>query len=209
MIYDAAHCFGVTYKNDSIFNYGDVSTCSFHSTKLFHSGEGGAVFCKDASLLNRLFYHHNFGHKGKEDFQGIGINAKMSELQAALGLAVLPYIDQIMTSRHEAVAYYNQLFENTLIKRIKIRRETNWNYSYYPIVFDKESQLLTVVKALNSQDIYPRRYFRPSLETLPYVKASVLLQSTSISKRVLCLPLFHDITYDSIQKITDIIKAHI
>lgn len=209
VIYDAAHCFGVTYKNDSIFNYGDVSTCSFHSTKLFHTGEGGAVFCKDTSLLNRLFYHHNFGHKGKEDFQGIGINAKMSELQAALGLAVLPYIDQIMISKKEAVTYYNQLFENTLINRIKIRRETNWNYSYYPIIFEKESQLLTVVKALNSQDIYPRRYFHPSLEMLPYVKTSLLPNSKSISKRVLCLPLFHNILHISIDKVTTIIKAHI
>ena len=95
VIYDAAHGFGVKYKNKSLFNYGDVSTCSFHATKLFHTGEGGALFCKDKELMHQLYYHHNFGHNGPESFYGLGINAKMSELQAAMGLAVLPYMEEI------------------------------------------------------------------------------------------------------------------
>src|SRR5690606_26397543 len=78
VIYDAAHCFGVKYQGNSIFNYGDVSTCSFHATKLFHTGEGGAIFCKDEKLNQKLFYSHNFGHSGPTDFKGLGINAKMS-----------------------------------------------------------------------------------------------------------------------------------
>ena len=77
IIYDAAHCFGVNYKGKSIFEYGTVSTCSFHATKIFHTGEGGAIFTSDIELHNKLFYHHNFGHKGQEDFHGLGINAKM------------------------------------------------------------------------------------------------------------------------------------
>ena len=209
VIYDAAHCFGVTYRGQSVFNYGDVSTCSFHATKLFHTGEGGAIFCKDDSLLNKLFYHHNFGHKGKEDFQGLGINAKMSELQAALGLAMLPYIDHLVASRQEVVNNYNQFLESTSIKCLKIRPETQWNYSYYPVIFENESQLLKVVKALNSQDIFPRRYFYPSLDTLPYVKSANLTHSASISKRVLCLPLFHDLNYEGSERIITIIKNHI
>ena len=191
VIYDAAHCFGVTYKGQSVFNYGDVSTCSFHSTKLFHTGEGGAIFCNDEDLLNRLFYHHNFGHKGKEDFQGIGINGKMSELQAAMGLAVLPYMQQIIASRKKTVNTYNTLLRKVNVKTLTIRPETDWNYSYYPILFEEESQLLEVVNKLNKKEIYPRRYFYPSLNTLPYVKKSSIPISESISKRILCLPLFY------------------
>ncbi|PZQ80172.1 MAG: aminotransferase DegT, partial [Flavobacterium johnsoniae] len=96
VIYDAAHSFGVEYKNQSLFNFGDVSTCSFHATKLFHTGEGGALFCKDKELFHKLYYSHNFGHNGPLDFHGLGINAKISELQSAMGLAVLPYIDTII-----------------------------------------------------------------------------------------------------------------
>ena len=99
VIYDAAHCFGVKYKGESIFNFGDVSTCSFHATKIFHTGEGGAMFCKDPELYKKLFYSHNFGHKGETDFHGLGINAKMSELQAAMGLAVLPHLSGLIEAR--------------------------------------------------------------------------------------------------------------
>src|SRR5678815_4165971 len=88
VIYDGAHAFGVHYKGKTIFNYGDISTCSFHATKLFHTGEGGAVFCSDDALQQKIYYSHNFGHKGKLEFHGLGINGKMSELQAALGLAL-------------------------------------------------------------------------------------------------------------------------
>ena len=112
VIYDAAHCFGVTYKGQSIFNYGDVSTCSFHATKLFHTGEGGALFTNDKLLMDRVFYHHNFGHHGKEAFQGLGVNAKMSELQAAMGLAVLPYFDEIMNARKSLIANYLDSIKN-------------------------------------------------------------------------------------------------
>ena len=92
MIYDAARCFGVKYKGTSIINFGDISTCSFHATKLFHTGDGGAIFCKDAILYKDLFDKHNFGHKGEFDFSGLGINGKMNEFQAGMGIAILPYV---------------------------------------------------------------------------------------------------------------------
>lgn len=207
VIYDAAHCFGVTYNGQSIFNYGDVSTCSFHSTKLFHTGEGGAIYCKDAHLLNTLFYHHNFGHKGKEDFQGVGINGKMSELQAALGLSVLPYMEQIIASRKNAVEVYNSLLETINVKTITIRPETEWNYSYYPILFEEEALLLKVIAALNEKEIYPRRYFYPSLNTLPYLNHSRLPFSEAISKRILCLPLYYKVDENIQILIANIIKS--
>jgi dTDP-4-amino-4,6-dideoxygalactose transaminase len=99
VIYDAAHCFGVEYKGKSIFEYGDVSTCSFHATKLFHTAEGGAMFANDKELQHKLFYSHNFGHDGPLDFHGLGINAKISELQAAMGLSVLPHMQEILDAR--------------------------------------------------------------------------------------------------------------
>ena len=99
VIYDAAHSFSVKYKGESVFNYGDISTCSFHATKLFHTGEGGALFCSEESLRDKMFYSHNFGHNGPLDFHGLGINGKISELQAAMGLSVLPYMEEILKGR--------------------------------------------------------------------------------------------------------------
>lgn len=190
IIYDAAHCFGVTYKGNSIFEFGDVSTSSFHATKLFHTGEGGALFTQDRNLQNKLFYHHNFGHQGKESFQGLGINAKMSELQAAMGLAVLPYIPSIIEQRKKVVEQYNTLLQDLPVRRLKVREGTDWNFSYYPVIFKSEQQLLTVLNALEKQSIFPRRYFYPSLDNLPYCSPTDCSVAHSIASRVLCLPLY-------------------
>lgn len=191
VIYDAAHCFGVTYKGRSIFNYGDVSTCSFHATKLFHTGEGGAIFTKDTTPLKKMFYHHNFGHDGQLGFHGLGVNAKMSELQAAMGLAVLPYIGNIIKERKKVVDFYNANLDFSKIKSLKFRDNTSWNYSYYPIIFDSEAQLLRVEKVLNDNQFYPRRYFYPSLHNMAYIKEEFDCHvSEDISKRVMCLPLY-------------------
>ncbi|PKQ46749.1 DegT/DnrJ/EryC1/StrS family aminotransferase [Confluentibacter flavum] len=206
VIYDAAHCFGVTYKGQSIFNYGDVSTCSFHATKVFHTGEGGAMFTHDRSLLNTLFYHHNFGHKGEETFQGIGINAKMSEPQAAMGLAVLPYMDNLLKQRQQVVDRYNKAFMFTGLQTLSIREDVQWNYSYYPIIFEDEGQLLKVLEILHKAYIYPRRYFYPSLHTLNYVEKSVCPISESIASRVLCLPLYPDLKQDDQERIIKLLK---
>jgi dTDP-4-amino-4,6-dideoxygalactose transaminase len=189
VIYDAAHAFGVNYHGKSIFDYGDVSTCSFHATKLFHTGEGGAVFCKDDQLMGQIFYSHNFGHNGPLDFHGLGINGKISELQAAMGLAVLPYFDKILSGRKRAVEFYNANLRFDLMQKISIRENTEWNYSYYPVIFDSESVLLKAEKALQNENIFPRRYFYPSLNTISYTGNSVMKQSESISPRIMCLPL--------------------
>lgn len=203
VIYDAAHGFGVNYKGKSLFNYGDVSTCSFHSTKLFHTGEGGALFCKDEVLMHKLYYHHNFGHQGPEAFQGIGINAKMSELQAAMGLAVLPYMEEIIAKRKVAVEIYDKELKFKDFKKIRIREKTQWNFSYYPVIFDSEAQLKNVIKVLNQLDIFPRRYFYPSLHQLPYLKQVNMPISESISKRILCLPLSTELSKNNIVLIAE------
>ncbi|HIP33756.1 MAG TPA: DegT/DnrJ/EryC1/StrS family aminotransferase, partial [Bacteroidia bacterium] len=180
-----------TYNNKSIFDYGDVSTCSFHATKLFHTGEGGALFCKNKKLQKKMFYSHNFGHKTPTSFYDIGINGKMSELNAAMGLSVLPYLDEIITDRKKVVDFYNSQLNFSKLKSIKIRKNTKWNYSYYPIIFKTENTLLEVIKALNDKNIFPRRYFYPSLNNLQYLDNNVSMPiSDSIAKRVLCLPLY-------------------
>jgi dTDP-4-amino-4,6-dideoxygalactose transaminase len=205
VIYDAAHCFGVTYKGKSIFEYGDVSTCSFHATKIFHTGEGGAIFCKDPDIFHKIFYSHNFGHNGPLSFHGLGIYGKISELQAAMGLAILPYIPEIFSKRKAIVEDYNSLLKHTPVQALKIRPETIWNYSYYPLLFENEAQLITVEQKLNEQQIFPRRYFYPSLNTIQYTGYTSAPISEKIANRVLCLPLYTDLSYKSVCTITELI----
>jgi dTDP-4-amino-4,6-dideoxygalactose transaminase len=206
IIYDSAHCFGVKYEGKSVFEYGDISTCSFHATKLFHTGEGGALFTNNESLFNQSFYSHNFGHDGPSNFFGLGINGKISELQAAMGLCVLSNIDNIYISRKVNIKYYIDNIKNSKIRFQKIREGTTWNYSYFPIIFDNEDELLKVQKSLNKENIFPRRYFYPSLNLLPYVSNLEMPISEKISKTIMCLPLYYGLE-ESIQfKICSIIN---
>jgi dTDP-4-amino-4,6-dideoxygalactose transaminase len=207
VIYDAAHGFGVTYKGQSIFNYGDVSTCSFHATKLFHSGEGGALFCQDEETRQEMWYRHNFGHDGPEKYHGLGINAKMSELQAAMGLSVLPYMEHILTERKRVCDYYDQHLEFSKLSKLKIREHTQWNYSYYPVIFESEAVLLKTQKALNEEKIFPRRYFYPSLNTINYVNSKKMKISESIASRILCLPLYLKLTGQDAKRIINLINV--
>lgn len=209
VIYDAAHCFGVKYKGDSIFNYGDISTCSFHATKIFHTGEGGGMFCNDDDVYKKLFYSHNFGHNGPLNFHGLGINAKISELQSAMGLAVYDQLDTIFTERRKVVNYYNSHLALDKIKVLKIREETEWNYSYYPIILDSENTLLSIESELNKNQIIPRRYFYPSLNTIPYINSSEMPISESIASRILCLPLYVGLTENELSKIVSLINNKI
>lgn len=208
VIYDAAHCFGVTYKGKSIFEYGDVSTCSFHATKLFHTGEGGALFTNSIELHKKLFYYHNFGHDGSESFHGLGINAKMSEPQAAMGLSVLPYMEHITAERKRIGDYYNANLNSDNLQKLKLRTGAHWNYAYYPVVFKSEAILLAIKQTLETQDIYPRRYFYPSLEDLPYVESKHCYIASSIARRVLCLPVYTILINKKLQMICNIINDY-
>jgi dTDP-4-amino-4,6-dideoxygalactose transaminase len=209
VIYDAAHCFGVKHNDKSIFDYGDVSTCSFHATKLFHTGEGGAMFTKSGDLQGQLFYSHNFGHKGSLAFHGLGINGKMSELQAALGLSVLPYMERIIDERKKVVNYYNSNLDLSKLQVLKIRENTDWNYSYYPVIFDREEQLLKVQEVLNENEIFPRRYFYPSLNTIEYTNGMAMPISESIASRVLCLPLYVGLSDDDLERLVFLINKEL
>ena len=205
VIYDAAHCFGVKYKDKSIFEYGDISTCSFHATKIFHTAEGGAAFCKDEDLYHKIFYSHNFGHNGPHDFHDVGINGKISELHASMGLAVLPHMETILLERKKVIDFYNQNFDFNKLKALKIRENTKWNYSYYPIIFSDEATFLKVEQELNQRDIFPRRYFYPSLNKLNYLCNKEMKVSESVASRVLCLPLYHGLNLEQVDEICRII----
>jgi dTDP-4-amino-4,6-dideoxygalactose transaminase len=209
VIYDAAHCFQVTYKGKSLFDYGDVSTCSFHATKLFHTAEGGAMFSNNAELRQKLYYSHNFGHDGPLNFHGLGINGKISELQAAMGLAVLPHMSTIIKERQRVVDFYNTRLDFSVLQKMKVREHTQWNYSYYPVVFSSEEQLLHTMDLLQQKDILPRRYFYPSLNTVPFVSAASMPVSEDISKRILCLPLYHSLQEKDLELIVNTISSAI
>lgn len=210
VIYDAAHCFGVKYKGRSIFEYGDISTCSFHATKVFQTGEGGAAFCEDEELRKRIFYSHNFGHNGPLDFHGLGINGKISELQAAMGLAVYPYLDTILAGRENAVKHYEESLDFSKLRTFKLRSGAEWNCSYYPVILDSESTLLRVERALKDEEIIPRRYFYPTLNSINYIKTKGYTPvAEDIAPRVLCLPLYADLDKGSIVRITQIINKNL
>lgn len=191
VIYDAAHCFGTKYKGKSIFEYGDISTGSLHATKLMHSIEGGLVVTKNADLLKRMAYMRNFGHDGPEKFNGIGINGKNSEFHAAMGLCVLDHIHDILQKREELYQRYDHLLKNLEVDSIHLTKDCKFNFAYYPVVFKSEVETLKAKTELEKHEIYPRRYFYPSLSSLNYIKSDKMTISDDISSRILCLPLHH------------------
>jgi len=207
VIYDAAHCFKVNYKGKALFNYGDVSTCSFHATKLFHTGEGGALFSNDEELMKEVFFAHNFGYDGPITFHGLGINGKISELQAAMGLTVLPYVDHIIAQRKRVVDFYDAHLKLSALKKMQIRKDTDWNYSYYPLMFYSEELMLEVMAALKIENIISRRYFCPSLNTIPFVKGEKMPVSEDISNRILCLPLYVELEEKDLTRICSTINS--
>ncbi|UCZ56534.1 DegT/DnrJ/EryC1/StrS family aminotransferase [Desulfurispirillum indicum] len=190
VIYDAAHAFGVQYKGESILNYGDISTLSFHATKLFHTIEGGALITNDDKVAARVRKLINFGIIGPDQIDGVGINAKMNEFQAAMGLCVLDEIQEIMTLRKHVWQRYRDTLQSE-VQFQELNANGTQNYSYFPVVFKTEQQLLEVQGKLNQANIYPRRYFYPSLDNLDYLEAKQTCNvSRDIASRILCLPIF-------------------
>lgn len=208
VIYDAAHAFDVAVNGKSILDFGDVSTLSFHATKIFHSAEGGAVVTKDEELAHRMMYLRNFGHNGEEKFWGLGINAKVSELHAAMGNCVLPYMNTILHERKRIVERYDSsLGELRQAYRFRTSSGVTYNYSYYPFLLESEELLLELRKKLNSEKIYPRRYFYPCLNQLPYLEYQEMPVAEDISKRMLCLPLYAQLTDEEVDRIIEIVKT--
>nr|WP_121272976.1 DegT/DnrJ/EryC1/StrS family aminotransferase [Pedobacter schmidteae] len=201
VIYDAAHCFGTKYKQKSVFEYGDISTTSFHATKLFHTIEGGAVFTKDPDLLKRMLFMRNFGHSGPETFEGLGVNGKNCEFHAAMGLCNLKYVDQILERRKMLSLHYFEKLKNVKAKFPKLNQDEDYNYAYFPILFESEQMRQKCVEQLELAKVYCRRYFSPSLATLPYVNQKEMPVCDDIVKRIACLPLYHSLTLPDLDMI--------
>jgi len=205
VIYDGAHCFGTKFKGRSLFEYGDITTTSFHATKVFHTIEGGAVVTRDPDLLKRMALLRNFGHTSPITFESAGINGKNSEFHAAMGLCNLNHIDAILASRKRQSELYDSWLFKTVLQKPIIAPGTDYNYSYYPIIFPTEEILLKAMESLESNWIYTRRYFYPSLNHLNYVSSVPCPVAESVSSRVLCLPLYFDLTAEEIDFICRLI----
>ncbi len=203
VIYDAAHAFGVEINGKSIFEYGDISTCSLHATKLYHSIEGGLLITKNTDLLKKLAYIRNFGISGFDSFAELGLNGKNSEFHAAMGLVNLKYINQIHEKRKALAKLYDEKLKN--LKSVKPLWHSNSedNYAYYAIVLESEELLLRLKAEMDKFEVFTRRYFYPSLASaLPYLPKLELPITEDISKRVLCLPLYYDLTFEEVEFIT-------
>jgi dTDP-4-amino-4,6-dideoxygalactose transaminase len=209
VVYDAAHAFDVRYKDQSVLNYGDISTLSFHATKLFHSIEGGALIINDDDLVQKARYLINFGIKNSEEIPELGTNAKMNEFEAAMGLCVLDDMKQIMRDRKLVYDTYEKELKGLVVFQEQTNNATQ-NYSYFPIVLENEDQLKKVQKALNEQQIFPRRYFYPSLDTLSYIEPKQTMPiSRDISMWILCLPIYAELPHEVQATIVRIIKDNL
>jgi dTDP-4-amino-4,6-dideoxygalactose transaminase len=208
VIYDAAHAFGVRHQQRSLLGFGDISTCSFHATKLFHTVEGGCLVCADSQLAESLIHQRQFGHYF-DDFMDVGINAKNTEFHAAMGLCVLKDFPGILAARKERTNYYAGLFAGLNVNWIKPVCLEEYNYSYLPVAFESEEVLVNIIKDLAAIEIFPRRYFYPSLNQLAFIQgAAACPVSESLAPRVLCLPLYHDLAFNDIERIVSVIKNH-
>jgi len=203
VIYDGAHAFGCTYKGKSVISYGDISTCSFHATKIFHTVEGGCIVANNDVVARQLVLYRQFGHI-YDDYFTIGVNGKNSEFHAAMGLCILPKMAEIIAKRKNITEQYNESLA-PFLSCLKMPEELQYNYSYYPAVFDSEEILLKAVEQLKQLEISGRRYFFPSLNTLPFVKYHSCPVSEDISRRVLCLPLYFELSSHEVKKISDCI----
>jgi dTDP-4-amino-4,6-dideoxygalactose transaminase len=207
VIYDAAHAFGVKYKGNSVLNYGNISTLSFHATKIFHTIEGGALVINDDETYDKGRRIINFGISDQQHITEVGINGKMNEFEAAMGLCVLDDIDKILESRKKAYEnYMTYLSKNVITQEQNIN--SSLNYCYFPVVFKDEETLLKVKEALANENIYPRRYFYPSLNDLSYIKDKThsVPNSEFVSSRILCLPLYDSLEWEVQKNIIDIIN---
>lgn len=209
VIYDAAHAFDITYKGTNILNYGNVSTLSFHATKLFHTIEGGALIINDDALVEEARLLINFGIDGVDSVKSLGTNAKMNEFEAAMGLCVLDDMTTIKAKRKEIYTRYQKELKG-IVKFQKQNKNSSLNYSYFPIILKNEEQTLKVQNALNKENIFPRRYFHPSLDTLDYVKPEqYAIISRDITKCILVLPMYPELSQEEQILITETIKKHL
>ena len=207
IIYDGAHAFGVQYKGRTLLSYGDATTLSFHATKLFHTIEGGAIIFKKKEDYEKARMMIKFGIDDSDSIVEIGINAKMNEFQAAMGLCVLDEIDTILEERAKIWDTYHEDLGG-LVRILRHNPDSTNNYSYFSVLFESEETLLAVKNAMNEQHIFPRRYFYPSLDTLDYINQdSIAPISRDIAGRILCLPIYPGMKEHELAVIVEVIGS--
>jgi dTDP-4-amino-4,6-dideoxygalactose transaminase len=215
VIYDAAHAFGVEVDGESVLNWGDMSTLSFHATKVYTTIEGGAIVMHDEATKKRIDYLKNFGFASETEVVAPGINGKLDEVRAVYGLLNLKQVDKAINARHQVAIQYRQAFQN--VKGIRFFNDmigVKHNYSYFPIFINAEEYGMTrdeLYFKLRNHNILGRRYFYPLISTfstysgLPSASPDNLPNATRIANEVICLPMHHELSSDDINRIIELI----
>ena len=215
VIYDAAHAFGVQDSGGSILRHGDLSILSFHATKVFNTFEGGAIICPDAKTKQHINHLKNFGFVNETTVAACGINGKMSEFNAALGLLQLKHIDEALARRREIDRFYrDQLRDVKGVRLVESSGQNVANFSYFPILIEDSYPLTRdeLYEKFRCHEIYVRRYFYPLISSfpmyrsLPSAQAESLAVATEMANRVLCLPIYPDLPISAVQEIIRIIQ---
>jgi dTDP-4-amino-4,6-dideoxy-D-glucose transaminase len=215
LIYDAAHAFGARYRGRALAEYGDMSILSFHATKVFNTFEGGAIVCHDAQTKQRVDYLKNFGFADEVTVVASGINGKMCELQAAIGLKQLEYVEACITARREIAARYDRAFSGVPgVSLLKVVESHDANFSYYPIFIGPAFRCGRddLYRRLKAAGIHGRRYFYPLLSDFPMYRGrpsadpSRLPVARAVSDSVICLPIYPELSAEDQQRVIDCVR---
>ena len=216
VIYDAAHAFGLEVDGESILNAGDMSTLSFHATKVYNTVEGGALVMHDEKMKRRVDYLKNFGFKNEEEVVAPGINSKMDEIRSAYGILALRKVDEAIQARRAVAVQYRQGLKD--IPGISVFEDmpgVRHNYSYFPIFVDAQAYGMTrdeLYLRLKDNNVIGRRYFYPLISTfgtyrgLPSADPKNLPVATRMADSVICLPMHHELSVEDVQRTIDIIR---
>lgn len=212
LIYDAAPAMGVKYKGESILKYGDLAVLSFHATKVFTTIEGGAIISRSAEIKKRIDRLKNFAILNEETVAGLGINGKMNEAEAAMGICQLKYISQMISKRKEIFNIYSEEIRKfSSIRIMEIPENVDYNYSYFPIFFKNGfDEREYIYKKMKENNIFCRKYWYPLITKHNIYKSSIainLTNATKISESVLCLPIYPDLDHLDVKRIIKIIRG--
>lgn len=214
VIYDAAHAFGTRDEGGSILRHGDLSVLSFHATKVFNTFEGGAIVCPDAKTKTRIDQLKNFGIVSEINVVAPGINGKMSEFNAALGMLQLNYMDRVMAGRKQVHDTYVRLLADVRgIRCLNPADEAGFNYSYFPILVGDEYSISRdqLYQKLKNKGIHPRRYFHPLISDFPMYRGlpsanhANLPVATDAARRIICLPIYPELELSHVERISELV----
>ena len=210
VVYDAAQAFGTTYRGRSALAYGDIAVLSLHAYKLFHTVEGGAVITDDDAVAERIYRQRYFGMDSENRVREWGTNGKTSELNAAIGIRNLAWFPKLLEARRRIAAEYDRLLAGLPIDHICVHPEVEWNCAYYPLILASEDLVLSLQRSLEASGVMTRRYFYPALNTLPVVTdAAPMPAAEDLARRVLCLPSFHGLSTEDIERIACLVRAEL